>query len=128
MKSLFLIGVMLACTQAALIKECTPSSDPATKTGCDETECCIDESEFFKVSKRDEVDMLRPVFPFGRPGRCIKYWQEGENCYSMASWQTCGCAAGLKCHYTPHPDELRRAIPPEYRPKGVHACVANTSN
>lgn len=56
-------------------------------------------------------------------GRCVKYMQEGENCYSMASWQTCGCSDGLSCHYTPHPSETKRAIPPQYRPKGVHACI-----
>jgi len=125
MKSLIILSVLLY-TVYADIKACHPSKADGEK-GCDADECCIPEMEFFKVSKRDvmpDIMDLKPVFPWGnRAGRCVKYMQEGENCYSMASWQTCGCSDGLSCHYTPHPSETKRAIPPQYRPKGVHACI-----
>ena len=52
------------------IKECNPS-DAATV--CDADECCIAEYEFYKVGKRDTLDMddvwkLGPVYPYGRAG------------------------------------------------------------
>ncbi|KAF6026516.1 hypothetical protein EB796_015179 [Bugula neritina] len=132
MKCLVVAVALLAFAYAADIKECSPTADDP---GCSDDECCIPEQEFFKVSKRDDIlpiEELKPIFPWGnREGRCVQYKQEGENCYSMASWQECGCADGLRCHYTPAPSELKspelkRAIPPWLRPKGVHACVVDT--
>ncbi|XP_067942721.1 uncharacterized protein [Watersipora subatra] len=90
-----------------LILDCDTDDD--CKLGI---QCCVPEHRFFIVSKRESPpdDILEPVKPKRRQGKCVNYVKVGESCHYPA-FAGCGCEPDSQCVYYPETGTTTNSIP-----------------